>query len=267
MHIALKRGARGLSTRCTLPQLLTEHRGVRNHLRQPRLSKKVILGWADAHYARTGCWPTAKAGTIAESPSEDWYHVDVALRAGGRGLIGRSSLARLLAAARGVRNRKGLPRLTVARILVWADAHFKRTGSWPTHDSGRIPEASAGDTWAIIDAALSKRLRGLRVSASLPQLLEKHRGVRNRKHLQPLRVTQILGWADAYHARTGRWPHEKSGPVPEAPGETWGGINAALREGYRGFRGGSTLFRLLCKYRKVIHPPKTLSRVAAHFPA
>jgi hypothetical protein len=39
------------------------------------------------------------------------------------GLPGGSSLARLLARERGVRNRCGLPPLTEAAILRWARAH------------------------------------------------------------------------------------------------------------------------------------------------
>jgi Phage derived protein Gp49-like (DUF891) len=37
----------------------------------------------------------------------------------------------------------------------------------------------------------------------------------------PLTVEQILAWADANKARTGRWPTRWSGPVAESWGETW----------------------------------------------
>jgi hypothetical protein len=69
--------------------------------------------------------------------------------------------------------------------------------------------------------------------------------------LPSLRVTHILTWADSFHARTGRWLHEKSGPVAEAPGETWAGVNAALRKGLRGLPGGITLFRLLVNHGRI----------------
>jgi hypothetical protein len=66
-----------------------------------------------------------------------------------------------------------------------------------------------------------------------------------------LTVEQILTWADAYHRRTGRWPRTTSGPVPEAPGENWNAISAALRQARRGLARFSTLARLLERERGV----------------
>jgi hypothetical protein len=65
-----------------------------------------------------------------------------------------------------------------------------------------------------------------------------------------LTVQQILAWADAHHERTGRWPTRNSGPVPEAPGETWERLNCALSEGCRGLPGGDSLSRLLDRQRR-----------------
>jgi hypothetical protein len=65
----------------------------------------------------------------------------------------------------------------------------------------------------------------------------------------PLTEEQVLAWADAYHARTGRWPTAASGPVEGAPGEVWGHINAALYDGQRGLPGGDSLARLLNRRR------------------
>jgi hypothetical protein len=61
----------------------------------------------------------------------------------------------------------------------------------------------------------------------------------------PLTVQQVLAWADAHHARTGRWPNVNSGPVAGAPGEDWGRIDIALCAGYRGLPGGRTLYQFL----------------------
>jgi hypothetical protein len=63
-----------------------------------------------------------------------------------------------------------------------------------------------------------------------------------------LREEQVLLWADAHHARTGRWPTRKSGPVREAPGENWSAVICALWAGYRGLPGGDTLRRLLRRH-------------------
>jgi hypothetical protein len=61
----------------------------------------------------------------------------------------------------------------------------------------------------------------------------------------PLTVAQILGWADEHRRHTGDWPTVLSGPIPGAPGLTWGGVDKALRDGRRGLPGGGSLPRLL----------------------
>jgi hypothetical protein len=64
-----------------------------------------------------------------------------------------------------------------------------------------------------------------------------------------LSVEQILAWADAHKKRLGYWPHCGSGPIHDAPGETWTAINSALTYGNRGLPGGCTLTRLLKEQR------------------
>jgi hypothetical protein len=97
--------------------------------------------------------------------------IQVALSHGIRGLApGGSSLARLLAQHRGAPNRLARPRLTVAQVLRWANAHHRRTGRWPTHRSGSVWDAPE-ETWSGIIAALRTGCRGLPGGSSLAQLL------------------------------------------------------------------------------------------------
>jgi hypothetical protein len=65
---------------------------------------------------------------------------------------------------------------------------------------------------------------------------------------EPLTEAQILTWADAHHARTGKWPNLRSGRVADAPDETWSAIDAALRRGHRGLPEGSSLSWLLAHH-------------------
>lgn len=85
--------------------------------------------------------------------------------------------------------------------------------------------------------------------------------------LPRLEVRRILAWADAHLARTGVWPTEQSGPIADAPGETWMAIHKALYDGTRGLRGGSSLFRLLARHRgirrHVRRPQLTIERILA----
>jgi hypothetical protein len=177
-------------------------------------------------------------------PSETWINIDFALRRGYRALPGGSSLARLLAQKRDVRNPMALSRLTIPQILAWVDAHHQRTGRWPNANSGPV-EGVPGEEWSKITAALQRGYRGLPGGSSLALLLAEHRGVVR----VALTVQQILAWADAHHTRTGKWPVTTSGSVVGPTNETWCAIDRALRRGSRGLPGGSSLCTLLIKQR------------------
>ncbi len=250
VNAALDKGFRGLAPGSSLARLLARERGARNNTNVPPLSIPEILRWAEAHRERHGTWPTIESGSISEAPGETWDRVDNALCAGVRGLVGGSSLPRLLAAERGARNSAGLPPLTVEQILAWADAHHARTGRWPTENSGPIPKAP-GETWRGIKDALSRGHRGQPGGSSVARLLARERGVRNSGDLPALSISEILGWADAHREREGAWPTRRSGPIPEAPGETWGGVDTSLQRGHRGLPGGSSLPGLLAAERRV----------------
>jgi hypothetical protein len=172
---ALSQGIRGLPGGDTLARLLARRLGARNGAALPPLSVPQILSWADAFHCRTGRWPRADSGPVADAPGEKWGAVDTALQSGVRGLAGGSSLAQLLTACRGVRNPRHPPRLTVRRILAWADAHHRRTARWPGHGAGPIPEAP-GETWNAVALALRRGTRGLPGGKSLHQLLQRLRG-------------------------------------------------------------------------------------------
>jgi hypothetical protein len=180
---ALRKGSRGLSE-STLARLLAEHRGKRNLAALPHLTVPAILAWADDHRRRTGRWPTEDAGQVVSSGGETWTGISLALARGTRGLRGGSSLARLLAEHRGKRNPAGLPDLTIAQILAWADSHHRRTGEWPTRASGPVAGAPA-ETWHRLDDALRHGRRKLPGDSSLAWLLARRRGLRNPADLPP----------------------------------------------------------------------------------
>jgi hypothetical protein len=108
-----------------------------------------------------------------------------------------------------------------------------------------------GENWRKIDNALRYGLRGLPQGSSLAKLLALRRGYRNRAELPPLVPALIMAWANTYRARTGTWPTEDSGAVEGSGGETWGNIDAALRQGLRGLPGGSSLAGLIARERGV----------------
>jgi hypothetical protein len=201
---------------------------------------------------------------VAEGSEETWAIVNMALINGHRGLPGGSSLARLLAEHRPVRPR----RLTLQKIRAWADAHRQATGRWPDAHAGPV-RGVPDETWAAVDAALKFGRRGLPGGTSLHFEFDRSFDPAARGIRPGLTVEQILAWADAHRAATGRWPAVTSGPVAGVPGEKWVNLNAALRLGRRGLPRGMNLTRLIAEHRGAAAPPAnaTRSRVGPNAPA
>ncbi len=216
----------------------------------PPLTPELVLQWADQYREKTGRWPSTKSGAVPGAAGENWARVNDALRNGYRGLAGGSSLALFLAEHRGARNKTNLCALSVRCILRLADAHHRRTGRWPTMDSGPVTDAD-GETWSGLDSALKVGSRELPGGDSLARLLVRRRDARNRTNPPQHSVEQVLAWADAHHTRTRRWPNHRSGPIAEAPTETWAGINSAMRSGARGLRGCVSLYQFLKLHRQI----------------
>jgi hypothetical protein len=110
-----------------------------------------------------------KDGPALDAPlTTNWRQVDNALRLGLRGLRGGSSLAKLLAAHRGVRNVQGLSGLSENLIETWASAYRDRHGPWPNEHSGPI-KYEPGETWYNVNAALRDGLCSLPGGDTLAQ--------------------------------------------------------------------------------------------------
>ena len=104
---------------------------------------------------------------------DTWLSVNRALQKGGRGISDCSSLSRLLAEHRQVRNKANPPAITVQQILTWADEHLQANDAWPNQNAGQIPETE--EKWQNINACLLVGLRGLPGGSSLAKLLNAYR--------------------------------------------------------------------------------------------
>jgi hypothetical protein len=173
LDAALRVGRRGLPGGDSLALLLARRFGRRNRAASPALSEKMILAWADDHHSRTGAWPTGSCGPVDASPRDTWAAADDALRRGGRGLPGGSSLADLLARRRGKSNSARRPVLTVGQVLRWADEYQRRTGRYPSKRSGAVGPA-AGELWSGINSALRTGSRGLPGGDTLAKFLARN---------------------------------------------------------------------------------------------
>jgi len=202
-----------------------------------------ILAWAEEHHRLNGTWPTMHSGrVIADGVNETWYGVNHALICGTRGLYGKTSLVRILQQFRGVIR---VEPLSESKIVDWAADHFRRTGSWPTVESGAVL-AGKGITWSGINSALRQGCRGLPGGSTLSNLLKTRGAIPIVRRWRPLLSRrQILDWAEAHFKVHGHWPHSRSGSIAGVPGETWKNVDLALRTGVRGLTGGLSLPRLL----------------------
>jgi hypothetical protein len=137
------------------------------------------------------------------------------------------------------------PPLTIARILAWADAHYRRHGTWPFWKAGPIA-GTKNETWAGVAFALYSGTRGMKGNVSLARLLRRARRVYVRR--PALDKAIIFRWARAHHRRTGEWPGPQSGAIHDAPGETWLAVTDSLQMGRRGLSPGSSLTKLLAEH-------------------
>ena len=259
---ALRTGNRGSGSSSTLAQLLADHRGYRHQNLLAPLTIKKILAWLDSHWQAHGSWPNDKTGTIPGT-CETWSGVSHALRDGGRGLKVRgTTIGMILERYRGVRNTQRLMPLTIKQILIWADRHRKKHGTWPSPQSGEIP--GTGESWAGIQSALMRGRRNLPKGLSITRLLVKYRNHRSMTEPPTLTVPQILEWADSHRRRTGKWPRVTDGDV-HGETEVWRNIDMILRVGGRGLPAGASLSRLLADHRRARNrtnlPPLSVEQI------
>lgn len=125
----------------------------------------------------------------------------------------------------------------------------------------RLGNELHGETWSGVSAALKQGHRGLKGDTTLVKLLVTRRGMRDAKNPPRLSKKDIIVWAKAHHSRTGQWPMARTEAIPEAPGESWRAIQAALTAARRGLRGESTLAKFLDKdLRKHVRRARPIAR-------
>ncbi len=128
------------------PQGLVPGRASRRHNRAGLLTQAQILAWADAHHARTGAWPSARCGPVADAPGETWSALNAALHAGVRGLPGGDSLPRLLKRTGRIGERRGRPPQRARHSLV----RRLHADGLSLADIGRILGISRQAAWLLL---------------------------------------------------------------------------------------------------------------------
>ena len=155
------------------------------HPAKPKLlSRDSILMLCDEYFEFYGEWPKRTTVEMADVDGLfSWQQINNWLVAGSVEGCRERSLAELLLVHRDVSHHLSAARLSFKQILEWADAFYRNTGEWPTHNSGLI-EGSNGDTWGKIRKSIVNSGRGLPSGQykSLADLLHKERGVKPRMY-------------------------------------------------------------------------------------
>jgi len=218
-------------------------------------------------------WPSITSGEVAHEvvvavtgdtlwQRETWLGFDATSKRGGRGLTRKMTLPQLLRANGCHYDLSEEVVLKMARL--WRQAHPER--HWPTAEAGTIPKeivlAAVGcehwqqESWASVNHAFRKGVRGLRGPTSLGKFLMSH-GCYYDQLTEERIVAMALLWSK--RDPQGRLPGKESGVIPhdivvEVFGdplwqrETWMNINAVCKIGGRGLGEKTSLRQLWDKH-------------------
>lgn len=226
------------------------------------LSEEKIIVWANEHKRRHNAFPTPLSGGVEhrDADGDTWASINGALMLGQRGLDGYRTLQELFSEHEASKNL-----LTEEMILSYADEFCLTYGAYPNVNSiGEVDIPGLGKKrWKDVDRYLMNGMHGLpkrRPRDSLLDFLSRHRAADQLKPAQAkLTIKRIIGFALAHLETHGELPHALSGKVVGTHSETWMDIESALRNGGRGFAGGSSLQALLAEYMPVAVPEHSQS--------
>lgn len=199
--------------------------------------------WAEMlEYKRiNGKFPTDKTKCTCKFGL--WKTIGIALFTGSRGLPGGSSLAKLRRRNTGIdTGRKS--GISLTEDLVWQEilAFKKANGIFPSTNTK--PKTSFGITWSAMSGNLSSGYYGLPGGSSLAKLIEARTGKKrpDNRPLSAIQLTEdmIYERMKAFKSLRGFWPGVNKRHDPTDLG-SWPALADALKHGYRGLPGGSSL--------------------------
>lgn len=220
---ALWTGAYGLPGGSSLRRFLN------SGINKDDLSIEEVKKWVSDYIKENGIAPTSNCGSIIGT-KETWRTVYSAFERKNRGIPHSASWTEIV-------GRKWA-QISIEKVKKWAQTYFDLNGKWPSSKSGRDGiDDDSGETWMSIISSLRSGCRGVRKKMSCIKELMTDEVPPGRPG--KLSMELIKTWADAFFAKNGYYPLTRSGPVDEAPGETWRNIEAAMRKGNRGLPKGS----------------------------
>ncbi len=147
--------------------------------------------------------------------------------------------------------RKGAD-ITEEMIIEWVKQYYDEYGKYPNDHSGKIVYAKEPISWSALTHDLKHGFRGLSGGSSLSKFISQHFNIATIATSKAYTKQQVLLWADEFFNEHGYYPTKRSGLVPYSLRDgynkiSWAAIDVCLRDGMKGFAGGSSLYRLLKK--------------------
>ncbi len=257
IDVALMEGLRGLPCNSSLAAFIKENFGIAQRKANPTLlSEDLIFSWITQFMTKHGRKPSPKKDGVIEFATEayqgeTWVSISAALRNGGRGLSGGTSLSSFIENRLAVKKQKcNSVSLSEDLICFWIKQFIVKYGKKPTQQSGIIEFADGayeGDSWLCVSAALRNGGRGLPKGSSLSQLIEKRFGLKRQEYGPRLTEESILDLIKKYIAKYDRKPNCKTGLVEGHENLTWSALNRRLEIGDKTLPGGSSLAKLIEK--------------------
>lgn len=221
-------------------------RAVKESLSEEKI-REIALEFRRIH----GKFPTvASQEPVPTMEHLSWSTIDSAGRSGRHGLPPGQSLSKIIAPLRD---------LCEASIIEAARVYHAQHGRLPNSTSTEELPNQPGITWSIVDGAGRRGRRGLAQGRTLSVILAPlreevgatPRGPRIGTLFKPaLSESAILEAGREYFLRNGLMPdHHSKGEVPGMPDDSWGAINQAGQDGYRGLAQGRTLAKILAPLR------------------
>jgi hypothetical protein len=219
------------------------------------LTIKKIVAYATDHFCRTGEVPHALTGQIEGTHSDTWANIEHALRNGGRGFAGGSSLQAIFdeffpveereailaakdradveALADGsalVRNVTAKPSGEANGDLAHATAPIVTDVGDPTVEPLQDRQISDRDATTQKPKRLATKKQAVRSDETLSTTI-KGKGGRRKLDFSGLDLETVLSWIDHHKKVEGYYPLSGSGKVSDDSPYTWSGIDKALKTG------------------------------------
>ena len=208
-------------------------------------------------------------GEVPGLPGETWSRIDGALCGNRRGVdkwpVSYRSIADFQAKVFGTRNIMDLDDLDAEKVedamAAYRDAHG---GGLPEYDTPGEVSGLPGEKWLGIDYALRRRKRGTDKWPtrydSLADFKAKVFGTRNKKNLDALEHEEVKDAMAAFRdAHGGDLPTSQTpGEVPGLPGETWLGIESALKVVGRGVDKWPVRYKSLADFKAKVFGAKNI---------